>query len=128
LYVRRLKCASTTSWFFLLLLLDLAIDSPPNLQQTALSMPPVFRDVTASREVDEKAILRKQDTAENTANVAVGEQGDGRNAVGKRTGRDGNSSGIALTTGHTIARDKQGPGAVWTKRRQRHDPLKGCQL
>jgi hypothetical protein len=73
-------------------------------------MPPAFRDVTASREVDEKAMLRKQDTAENTANVAVEEQEDGRNAVGKRTGRDGNSSGIALTTRHTIAIDQEGPG------------------
>jgi hypothetical protein len=71
-------------------------------------------------------MLRKQETAENTANVAVEEQGDGRNAVGKRTGRDGNSSGIALTTRHTIARDKRRPGAVGTKRRQRHHPLKGC--
>jgi hypothetical protein len=73
-------------------------------------MPLVFRDVTASREVDEKAMLLKQDTAENTANVAVEEQGDGRNAVGKRTGRDGNSSGIALTTLHIVAREKEGPG------------------
>ncbi len=72
-------------------------------------MPRVFRDVTASREVDEKAMLRKQDTAEKTANVAVEEQGDGRNGVvGKRTGREGNSSsGIALTTIHTIARERQ---------------------
>jgi hypothetical protein len=74
-------------------------------------MPRVFRDVTASREVDEKAMLRKQVTAEKTANEAVEEQGDGRNGVGKRTGREGNNSGIALTTIHTIARerDKEGP-------------------
>lgn len=70
-------------------------------------MPRVFRDVTASREVDEKAMLRKQDTAEKTANEAVEEQGDGRNGVGKRTGREGNNSGIALTTIHTIARERQ---------------------
>jgi hypothetical protein len=78
-------------------------------------MPRVFRDVTASREVDEKAMLRKQVTAEKTANEAVEEQGDGRNGVGKRTGREGNSSsGIALTTIHTIARESQRrpPGAV----------------
>jgi hypothetical protein len=75
-------------------------------------MPPVSRDVTASRGVDEKAMLRKQDIAENTANVAVEEQGDGRNAVGKRTGRDGDSSGIALNTLHTIARDKEARGGL----------------
>jgi hypothetical protein len=74
-------------------------------------MPRVFRDVTASREVDEKAMLRKQVTAEKTANEAVEEQGDGRNGVGKRTGREGNNSGIALTTIHTIAREtKKAPG------------------